>query len=300
MSGIDCYVDAQGCVVCPELSAVERVPAQVEQRSVVGWNAGGNSIATVDGNLHAVFSMPSVTGVVIGLKGSRARQTVPDGVEHGIYFQRAGGIDVFRLIERGAPVTSTTTRSVDDTFEIRRIKGVITYLRNGTVIHTSELVSKGAKVLNACLYASGDELFGGASNTGGDETDGQGNVKLVSGAAVAVTFVGPSTDYTTDPGWFIDVPAGMTSLVIQLTVPVGNPSDVYMAVNPTTRPSGTYDSADTGSWYGISYAGAAGNEPNAAPTDFLFEIADPTAARWYIVLDAVAAGSGYALQATVS
>lgn len=160
----DCYFDAAGCLVCPEQAEQPYIPARVEQRAVLGWNAGANSIATVDGDLHAVFTQPpGVVGVVIGLKGTRTQQTIPSQIEHGWYFQSSGGLDIVQPMERGQVIGSPITgRTGSTVFEVRRSSGVVTYVMDGEVIHTSVAPSAGAKVVNCCMYASGDTAPGGA------------------------------------------------------------------------------------------------------------------------------------------
>lgn len=160
----DCYYDAKGCLVCPEQAAQPGVPARVERQAVVGWNAGANSIAVLDDDLHVVFDQPpGVVGIVIGLKGSRAQQAVPSLVEHGWYFQKVGGLDLVQPIERGrvlgAPIQG---RTAETKFEIRRQSGRVTYWMDGARVAVSEALSIGAKLVNCCLYASGDSAASGA------------------------------------------------------------------------------------------------------------------------------------------
>jgi hypothetical protein len=155
----DCYYDSDGCLVCPEQKAQAYVPAHIDHRAVVGWNAGANSITTLDGNLHTVFNAPSdITGLIVGLKGVRSRQTLPDGIEHGWYFQALAGAHMARVIERSVGKTSAASYTASDVFEVRRVNGKVTYLKNGVAVYTSTSVSSGAKVVNCCLYASGDYI----------------------------------------------------------------------------------------------------------------------------------------------
>jgi hypothetical protein len=158
----ECFYDADGCLVCPEQEAQTYIPSRVEQRAVLGWNAGANSIATVDSDLHAVMDQPlGVVGVIMGLKGVRTQQTIPSQIEHGWYFQRVGGVDVVQPIERGQVLAPLITDRTDSTlFEIRRTSGVVSYLRDGVLVATSAVRSAGAKVLNCCMYASGDTAPG--------------------------------------------------------------------------------------------------------------------------------------------
>jgi hypothetical protein len=157
----DRYYDAAGCLVTPERPGIDPVPAVTERRVVIGWNAGANSMTELDGDLHTVFTLPAGTaGVVLGLRSERQRQTVPELVEHGLYFQSAGINDMVQVIEQGVVKTDPVSRGLADTFEIRRVLGRVTYWQNDRLLHESSARSTGAKVVNACLYASGDSVGG--------------------------------------------------------------------------------------------------------------------------------------------
>lgn len=162
MSELDCYYDAQGCLVCPEVPAVVGSPAYYSNQAVVGWNAGANSITELDGDMHTVFTQPSgVTGVVIGFRSGRTRNTVPNLVEHGFYFQSVGEFDAYQVIEAGVVRVALAQRAADDEFEIRRVANEVSYYVNGTLVYASSVPSYGKKVVNACLYTSGDVVAGG-------------------------------------------------------------------------------------------------------------------------------------------
>jgi hypothetical protein len=102
--------------------------------------------------------MPAVAGIVIGLRSGRARNTMPELIEHGLYFNSAAGVHLVHVMERGLGATGTIGRDLADTFEIRRVGGRVTYWRNGALLYTSTARSTGVKVVNACMYASGDAV----------------------------------------------------------------------------------------------------------------------------------------------
>jgi hypothetical protein len=155
----DCYFDGSGCLICPEQEAAPAVPARVDHQVVIGWNAGANSIAVQDGNLHVVVTNQAlVAAVVVGLKSDRDRQTVPDLIEHGWYFQSLAGVGVAQVIERGVTKTMVAAYDFSDAFELRRVNGLVTYLKNDAAVYTSTVPSLGSKVVNSCLYASGDNV----------------------------------------------------------------------------------------------------------------------------------------------
>lgn len=162
MSDTGCYYDTAGCLVCPELPARPAVPAKVIRQAVTGWTAGANSAGVLDNDLHVVFTMPmDVVGVVLGLKTGRVSPTVPSLIEHGWYFQKRAGLNLAQPIERGVVVGAPLTgRAADTEFEIRRSDGHVSYLMGGTVVATSRLFSRGPKLVNTCLYVSGDAAPG--------------------------------------------------------------------------------------------------------------------------------------------
>lgn len=157
------YIDANGCIISPEVPAVAPVPAYVRTTPVLGWNAGANSIDQLDGDVFTKFTVPAgVTGLYMGLKGARAKPTLPSLITHALYFER-GVQDQFRVVEGGVTKTALVARGADDWFEIRRVAGAVTYWRNRALVYTSATPSSGPVLVNACLYASGDEAPGGNS-----------------------------------------------------------------------------------------------------------------------------------------
>lgn len=153
------YTDADGCTVYPTCPAIASVPASIGRVPILGWNAGANSIDELNGNVHTVFTLPIAdAGVVIGLRSDRARQTLPDLIEHGLYFASLGGVSLVHVVERAVARTAPVPRGAEDTFEIRRVGTRVTYWHNKRLMHMSAARSTGAKIINTCLYASGDTV----------------------------------------------------------------------------------------------------------------------------------------------
>lgn len=153
------YIDSSGCTVTPACPGAARVPAYVMRGPVLGWNAGANSIKQLDGGLRAAFTMPTdVAGVVIGLRSGRSAQTRPELIEHGFYMQSIGGVGSFTIMESGKRIGANRPYTAATVFTVRRADGRVTYLVDGLPIHTSAARSTGVKLLNTCLYASGDSV----------------------------------------------------------------------------------------------------------------------------------------------
>jgi hypothetical protein len=139
------------------------VPAYIERQPVLGWNSGANSIDMRDGDFRVKFDMPLGTvGIMLGLKSSRQKQTLPTLIEHGWYFQSVASTSVVQIVESGKTKTEVEPRNESDQFEIRRVNGTVYYVKNDTIIYTSQVHSDGPKVVNCCIYASNDSAPSGA------------------------------------------------------------------------------------------------------------------------------------------
>lgn len=151
--GINCVINGDGCVVCPYIPS----HAAVSSYTVIdtGWDAGANSVDKFDGDIHTVFQVPaSVAGVVLGFRSTRENQGDFSLNEHGFYFfSGIGGV-----MEGGEILEGPFSFGSGDTFEIRRYKNHVTYWRNDELVYRSVQNSYGPKIVNACLYASGDTV----------------------------------------------------------------------------------------------------------------------------------------------
>lgn len=176
--GIDCFVDDSGCVVCPALPAVADQPARVETKPVVGWNAGANSIAVLEGGLHVEIDNmpPNVAGAMLGLRSPRGQIYVPWLEEHAFYFFSTGGVDFVQVMESGAAMLgSPIVRANGDSFDIRRFGGYVTYWVNGEKVYSSAVKSLGPKLVTGMLYASGDTIGDVTFEAYADTMEGSGN-----------------------------------------------------------------------------------------------------------------------------
>lgn len=155
------YSDSDGCLITPECPAIITVPSSHRSIPVFGWNAGANSLQILDGDVFCRFQVPAhQVGTRIGLKQTRYPQALPNVLTHGFYFQRSL-VDLFQVMEGGSVRTTLAERAADDVFEIRRVRGQVTYWRNGALVYTSDVMSYGPVLVGACLYASGDSLPSG-------------------------------------------------------------------------------------------------------------------------------------------
>ncbi len=151
-------------MTCVSFPGREGVPA-VAQKTItsydLAWDAGADSVQTLDGNCHLVFTMPNpVVAAVVGIKGTPNGVGIPELVDFGFYFQIGPGANFYNVIENGVAMTAPVTRDsmLDETFEVRRELGKVTYLVNDVVIYTSKQRSTGWVIAPGCLFATGDSI----------------------------------------------------------------------------------------------------------------------------------------------
>jgi hypothetical protein len=148
-----------GCITCPHMAPVIGVPGRYVVSPNNGWTAGANSVAEIDGDLHAVFDIGRFAiGSVTGLKATRANQTAPAEILFGWYVHANGTGLLAEALERAVRVYGPVAYALSTPLEIRRVSGAVTYFINGVPVFRSAQSSSGPLVLNACLYAGGDEL----------------------------------------------------------------------------------------------------------------------------------------------
>lgn len=136
-------------------SGVAPSPSQTATDLNLGWNAGARSVKTVTGDAIANFSVPvGVLGVIIGLKPGGHRIGFSE-IPHALYFAK----DIYRVYELGILKFSGGLFATSDAFSIRRVAGVVSYIKNNVVVYTSAAPSTGAAVLSCTLYGGGDTVL---------------------------------------------------------------------------------------------------------------------------------------------
>lgn len=153
---------SDGCISYPGSPAEAAVPPSIIRSVVLAWDAGGNSIDMLDGNVRLRFTMPTpTTSAICGLKGSLAGVGVPDLVDYGFIFQKATPTgNRYAVIERGVIKFGFQARAseLDETFVILRTRNTIAYRVNNVQVYTSTRKSSGPLVVSGCLFASGDSI----------------------------------------------------------------------------------------------------------------------------------------------
>ncbi|MET3512741.1 hypothetical protein ABIC63_000506 [Pseudacidovorax sp. 1753] len=122
----------------------------------VGWNAGGRSIAFIDGDGFVQFKVAaSVSGVIAGLCSSPAPADYPGiNIDHAFYLTRGTA----RVMEAGILKAVVGYYQSGTVFKIAREEGVVRYLIDESEVYVSPTPSSGVAWLEASLYAAGDRV----------------------------------------------------------------------------------------------------------------------------------------------
>lgn len=159
MSGTDCYLDRNGCVVCPQVAAAPAVPPRVTTSANFGWNAGANSVAVLDDDVHMVESFSAApVDVFLGFKYTRDGQTAPYGLAYAFRLYALGVNCIFEIWEGPLQCVGPSPYTLGQPLEIIRLGGQVLYNVNGAQVYASSKRSSGPLLVNACLFSAGDTL----------------------------------------------------------------------------------------------------------------------------------------------
>lgn len=138
-----------------------RVPAVVQRDFQEGWNAGGESIDRLDGDVRVVFTAAAIAAAAVGFAPEAAR-AIGDyrNLTHAWYFDNdpATGQRRAAPMEEGRVVGPYLPCHADTEFQIERLDGIVTYRHNGADLQSSAALSGGAVLVGGCLYRGGDAV----------------------------------------------------------------------------------------------------------------------------------------------
>jgi hypothetical protein len=155
----ECYFDAAGCYVCPEVPTIPAKPATTVTDAQLGWNAGADSKLVLAGNAHVIWQFDTPpAGVIVGFKANRQLPAEIALVLHGLYVTSAGNSSFVTIFELGKQIGPTHTYIMSTPLEIRRAGLNITYWNNGVLIGNAEAKTMAPLFVNTCLYAAGDTV----------------------------------------------------------------------------------------------------------------------------------------------
>lgn len=155
----DCYFDSAACLVCPEIPPSPGTPPRIVTDPNLGWNAGANSITVLGGDVYVQDSLDvAPSGMIIGFKTTRANNTDPTQILHGLYFYPVGDAVFADIRERGRLVGAPQHYTLGTPWTIRRVGEEISYWLGNVLLARTRALSLDALLVNACLYAAGDSV----------------------------------------------------------------------------------------------------------------------------------------------
>lgn len=137
------------------------VPGYTAYDTVREWDAGANSIATEDGDLHVTFNVPVSAGVKVGFfpdgdRNSADAEAMPNA------FYVFSGTDGFQyaIVDNGRTVVPKNNQANAQTnYEIRRVGGVVSYYVDDELVYTSSVHSSGPLRVGTTMYRTGDMVL---------------------------------------------------------------------------------------------------------------------------------------------
>lgn len=128
----------------------------INQRA--GWNAGARSIRWDDGDCEATVEPgTNITGVFLGLSAATDVTSLTEQT-HSLHFRHTPVGAFADVYERSVLKSNLGAYVEGDLFKIRRVEGVVTFWKNGSLVYTSLTASSGRVFLTAALYLGGDRI----------------------------------------------------------------------------------------------------------------------------------------------
>lgn len=140
---------------------VPAVPGYTKTLPSLGWDAGANSIAELDGDLYVRFQVPAALGARVGFFTGGERDAADrDALAAGFYVYSDATGARWSIVDNGRQVVMDDNQHVADTFyEIRRVSGQITYFVGDVLRWRSPTPLEGALRVGTTLYAPGDMVL---------------------------------------------------------------------------------------------------------------------------------------------
>jgi hypothetical protein len=146
----------------PGRAAVASKPAVTSTDQHTGWNAGGESVTELDGDIVTRFRVQiGVAGAVGFKKAGESDSTDKDGLHFAFYFDAdPAGVKRVSIMEHGRRVSGFMSYETSTTvFRIERKDRGVTYYMDDVVVYTSGVISYGAMVVGSVLYNGGDRIL---------------------------------------------------------------------------------------------------------------------------------------------
>lgn len=148
------YVDVPLFVYHPAVEAVAGRDAATLTDGQLGWNAGAQSVKSVDGDFIISCVVDSgVQGVLIGVQSLDGQVASLNAIDHGVLIspsQPPSAVDRGVIKTTGSPISGLARISIE------RIGGRVRCLVADSLIYQSQSRSSGPVVLSAVMYSGGD------------------------------------------------------------------------------------------------------------------------------------------------
>jgi hypothetical protein len=140
-----------------DASGVSIAGANLTKTGAAGWNAGAALVQTLTGDGFCEFS----SGETSTYKLAGLTHAVTDNgyatIDFGVFLDSAGGVSIF---ESGVEVANPGTYAAGDVFRVAANSGVVTYLKNGSLLYTSKQSASPTLLFDASLYSKGATVNG--------------------------------------------------------------------------------------------------------------------------------------------
>lgn len=136
--------------------AIPPTPGYTDYKGDGGWNAGANSIATVDGDLYTKFQVPFALGAKVGLFPDGPREVTAEMPFAFHVFANLNGRG-WSIVDNGRNILLPNSIAVDDTtYEIRRVDEQVSFYVDDALVYVSKNPSTGPLRVGSTLYQTGD------------------------------------------------------------------------------------------------------------------------------------------------
>ena len=141
---------------------VPTIPGYTVYDQVRAWDAGANSIASVDGDLHVTFNVLTVMGAKVGFFPEGPRPSADASLlVNAFYVYSTADRQRWVIIDNGRTVQPVQNNIATDSteYEIRRVAGIVSYYVDGELMFTSKTTSDGPLRVGSALYKTGDVVL---------------------------------------------------------------------------------------------------------------------------------------------
>jgi len=144
----------------PGAPAIPAKPAVRVTDFNVGWNSGANSVQALDGDVFVRFFVDLRGAAAVGFFRGQRDPVDYRALNHAFYFDTdpSTGAPAVAPMERGRLVGPRRPYTAATAFELRRQAGVVRFLIDDGLIHTSNTLSGGPVRVGSALYHGDDRI----------------------------------------------------------------------------------------------------------------------------------------------